>query len=43
MEKAGIYSKESILTLLELYSKKGLDNITVPLGSSLIYYLLTLI
>jgi phytol kinase len=30
-------------TLLELYSKKGLDNITVPLGSSLIYYLLTLI
>jgi phytol kinase len=30
-------------TLLELFSKKGLDNITVPLGSSLIFYLLTLI
>ncbi|HEY8364604.1 MAG TPA: hypothetical protein VIK84_03445 [Haloplasmataceae bacterium] len=29
-------------TLLELFSSKGFDNLTVPIGSSLLYYILTL-
>jgi phytol kinase len=30
-------------TLIELFTPKGLDNLSVPLGSSLIFYLLLLI
>jgi phytol kinase len=33
----------SISTIIEYFTTRGLDNLTVPLGASLFYYLLTLI
>jgi phytol kinase len=33
----------SIATIIEYFTTRGLDNLTVPLGASLFYYLLTLI
>ena len=32
----------SVSTILEAYSPYGLDNLTVPLGTSLVYYLLSI-